>query len=192
MTIDTLPYPHSLSDGVVSLRAHRPSDAEALAVAVRESVPTVGRWQDWCHEGYAIGDAESWMAGCRQDWLLGDGYEMLIVDARTDQLLGGMGVNQRNREQRFANLGYWVRQSAQGRGVATRAGNLAIGFAFEAVKVARLEIVVAHDNVPSRKTAERLGGTFEGMLRSRLIINGKSVDAAMYSIVLGDLEASAS
>ncbi len=192
MTIDTLPYPHDLSDGVVSLRAHRITDAEALAIAVRESVATVGRWQDWCHEGYAVSDAETWMAACRQDWLLGDGYEMLIVDARTDEVLGGMGVNQRNRAQRFANLGYWVRESMQGKGIATRAGRIAIGFAFDAVKVARLEIVVAHDNLPSRKTAERLGGVFEGMLRNRLVIKGKSVDAAMYSVIAEDLaEASA-
>lgn len=193
MTIDTLPYPHDLGDGVVSLRAHRTTDAEALAAAVRESVATVGRWQDWCHEGYGTADAETWMGACRKDWLLGDGYEMLIVDAHTDVILGGMGVNQRNREQRFANLGYWVRESMQGRGIATRAGRLAIRFAFETVGVARLEIVAAWDNLPSRKTAERLGGTFEGMLRKRLVIKGTSVDAAMYSVIAEDLaKASAS
>ncbi|WP_426284688.1 GNAT family N-acetyltransferase [Luteibacter sp. E-22] len=193
MTIDTLPYPHNLGDGVVSLRAHRPTDADTLAAAVRESVATVGRWQDWCHEGYGTADAETWLAACRTDWLLGDGYEMLIVDARTDAILGGMGVNQRNREQRFANLGYWVRESMQGRGIATRAGQLAIRFAFETVQVSRLEIVAAWDNLPSRKTAERLGSTFEGMLRKRLVIKGISVDAAMYSVIAQDLaEASAS
>ncbi|WP_448097469.1 GNAT family N-acetyltransferase [Luteibacter yeojuensis] len=193
MTIDTLPYPHDLGDGVVSLRVHRPTDAEALAAAVRESVATVGRWQDWCHEGYGTADADTWMDICRKDWLLGDGYEMLIVDARTDVILGGMGVNQRNREQRFANLGYWVRESMQGRGIATRAGRLAIRFAFGTAKVARLEIVAAWDNLPSRKTAERLGGIFEGRLRKRLVVKETSVDAAMYSLIADDLpESSAS
>ncbi|NID14783.1 GNAT family N-acetyltransferase [Luteibacter yeojuensis] len=187
MTIDTLPYPTGLTDGVVSLRAHRRGDADALAEAVRESVDTVGRWQDWCHAGYAIADAEAWMEDARKSWLLADGFEMLIVDAVTGRLLGGMGVNQRNKEHRFANLGYWVRQSEQGRGVATRAGRLAIGFAFAAVKVSRLEIVVAEHNLPSRRTAERLGGVFEGMLRKRLIVRDKSLDCAMYSVVTGDL-----
>lgn len=186
MTIETLPYPTDLTDGVVTLRAHRGGDAAALAEAVRESVDTVGRWQDWCHPGYGIDDARAWLDICRRDWLLGDGFEMLIVDARTDRVLGGMGVNQRNRGQRFANLGYWVRQSAQGRGIATRAGALAIGFAFAAVRVERLEIVVAAGNEPSRRTAERIGGVFEGMLRKRLIVNGLSVDAMMHSIVADD------
>lgn len=187
MAHDTLPYPRQLSDGVVTLRAHRTGDAPALAEAVRESIATVGRWQDWCHASYDVASAETWIAQCRQAWLLGDGYEMLIVDTRTDRLLGGMGVNQRNREQRFANLGYWVRESAQGNGVATRAGTLAIRFAFETVQVSRLEIVAAHDNIPSRKTAERLGGHLEGMLRNRLVIKGSSVEAAMYSLIPDDL-----
>jgi len=192
MTETTLPYPVNLTDGVVTLRAHRTSDADELAAAVRESVDTVGRWQDWCHAGYTTADATSWLDICRRDWLLGDGFEMLIVDALTDRLLGGMGVNQRDKEQRIANLGYWVRQAEQGRGVATRAARLAIRFAFGEVAVERLEIVVAEGNEPSRRTAVRLGGFFEGMLRKRLIVRGTSVDAAMHSIVRSDQGVSAS
>ncbi len=187
MSTDILPYPTGLTDGVVELRVHRDTDVAALTEAVRESVDTVGRWQDWCHPAYDIDDARRWMDVCRKDWLLGDGYEMLIVEAGSGRLLGGMGVNQRNREQRFANLGYWVRESAQRRGIATRAGRLAIAFAFGTVKVERLEIVAAHDNLPSRRTAERLGGSFEGILRKRLVIKGTSVDAAMYSVIREDL-----
>jgi RimJ/RimL family protein N-acetyltransferase len=187
MAIDTLPYPHELTDGVVTLRASRISDGLSVAEAVRESVSTVGRWQDWCHPGYDVASAHMWIDASRKAWLLGEAYEMLIVDASSDTPLGAMGVNRVDREQRFANLGYWVRESAQGRGVATRAGRLAIGFAFGSVRVSRLEIVAACDNLPSRKTAERLGSTFEGILRNRLVVQGLSVDAAMYSILPGDL-----
>lgn len=186
MAIDTLPYPDDLGDGVIRLRAPRLSDGLALAEAVRESVATVGRWQDWCHPGYDVASAHMWIEASRKAWLLGEAYEMLVVDATTDQPLGAMGVNHVDREQRYANLGYWVRESAQRLGVATRAGEMAIRFAFESVRVARLEIVAAHDNLPSRKTAERLGGTFEGILRNRLVVNDLSVDAAMYSIISTD------
>jgi RimJ/RimL family protein N-acetyltransferase len=92
-------------------------------------------------------------------------------------------VNHLNREHRFANLGYWVRESAQGRGVASGAGRLAARFAFETVGVSRLEIVAAHDNVASRKTAERIGGQLEGILRNRLVLKGTPIDAAMYALI---------
>ena len=178
-----IPYPHDVSDGHVVLRPHRMSDAPALAEAVRESVATVGRWQDWCHAGYSEADATTWIDICRRHWLTGEGNEFLVFDATTDTLLGGMGVNHLNHEHRFANLGYWVRESAQGKGIATRAGRLAARFALETVAVSRLEIVAAHDNLASRRTAERIGGSFEGILRNRLVLKGISVDAAMYSIV---------
>jgi ribosomal-protein-serine acetyltransferase len=187
MTLDTLPYPHDLTDGVVSLRAHRTSDAPRLAEAVRESVSTVGRWQDWCTETYDTAAADLWIGSCRQAWLLGEGFEMLIVDASTDAILGGMGVNHVNREHRLANLGYWVRNSAQGAGIAGHSGRLAARFAFETVGLSRLEIVAAHDNVASRKTAERIGGSFEGILRNRLVLRDIAIDAAMYSMIPSDV-----
>jgi len=189
MSLDILPYPLHLTDGVVRLRASRATDAMALADAVRESTETVGRWQDWCHAAYDTASAHAWIEASRKAWLLGEACEMLIVDAATDLPLGAMGVNRIDREQRMANLGYWVRQSAQRRGVASRAARLAIRFAFESVRVARLEVVAAHDNIPSRRTAERIGATFEGMLRNRLIVGGSSVSAAMYSLLPEDVVA---
>lgn len=182
MTIDTVPYPKDLSDGVVRLRAYRDDDAEALAEAVRESTGTAGRWLAWARADYDAATAQDWIRLCKQAWLLGDGFEMVIVDAQSDRFLGGMGLNQRNREHRFANLGYWVRASEQGKGIVTRAGRLAVPWAFDVIGLGRVEIVAAHDNVPSRKAAERIGGAFEGILRNRLIIKQKPVDAAMYSI----------
>jgi ribosomal-protein-serine acetyltransferase len=182
MTMDTVPYPRDLTDGVVHLRAYRDSDAEGLAEAVRESIATAGPWLSWARADYDTATAQDWIRLCKQAWLLGDGFEMVIVDAQTDAFLGGMGINQRNREHRFANLGYWVRESAQGRGIVTRAAHLALPWAFEVVGVSRVEIVAAHDNLPSRRAAERIGGSFEGMLRNRLVINDISVDAAMYSV----------
>jgi len=182
MTIDTVPYPHDLSDGVVRLRAYRDDDAEALAEAVRESVGTAGPWLAWARADYDTATAQDWIRLCKQAWLLGDGFEMIIVDAQTGRFLGGMGINQRHREHRFANLGYWVRESEHGKGIVTRAGKLVLPWAFDVVGVTRVEIVAAHDNLPSRKAAERIGGTFEGMLRNRLLVNDKPVDAAMYSV----------
>ncbi|MGA7437163.1 MAG: GNAT family N-acetyltransferase [Luteibacter sp.] len=176
-----MPYPHDLTDGVVRLRAYRDDDAQGLAEAVRESVGTAGPWLAWARADYDTATAQDWIRLCKQAWLLGDGFEMVIVDAHTDRFLGGMGVNQRNREHRFANLGYWVRESAHGRGIVTRAGKLALRWAFEVAGLSRVEIVAAHDNLPSRKAAERIGGSFEGILRNRLVINEIPVDAAMYS-----------
>src|SRR5437588_791403 len=49
------------------------------------------------------------------------------------------------------------------------------------------ELVAAVDNVGSQRVAEKAGATREGILRNRLLINGRPHDAVLYSLVRGDL-----
>ena len=44
-----------------------------------------------------------------------------MIDEARGSLLGGCGLNGVNRINRFANLGYWVRSTETGRGIATAA-----------------------------------------------------------------------
>jgi RimJ/RimL family protein N-acetyltransferase len=87
----------------------------------------------------------------------------------------------------MANLGYWVRTSAAGRGVATNATRAAARFGFEQLGLRRIEIVAAVDNIPSQRVAEKAGAVREGILRQRLLIRGKSMDAVLFSLVREDL-----
>ena len=102
----------------------------------------------------------------------------------------GVGINFINRVHQFANLGYWVRTSAAGRGVATRATKLAARFGFAELGLNRIEIVAAVDNIASQRVAERAGAVREGILRHRLSINGVPHNAVLFSLVAGDLNAS--
>ena len=43
-------------------------------------------------------------------------------------------LNQFSPQHRFCNLGYWVRASAQGKGVASQAAKLLAGYAFEELR----------------------------------------------------------
>jgi RimJ/RimL family protein N-acetyltransferase len=87
----------------------------------------------------------------------------------------------------MANLGYWVRTSATGHGVATTATRLAARFGFEELGMQRIEIVAALDNIPSQRVAEKSGAKREGVLRRRLLIRGESLDAVLFSLVPEDL-----
>jgi len=57
-------------------------------------------------------------------------------------LLGGCGLTNPNRRHQFANLYYWVRNSAARQGVAPAAVRLAARFAFAELRLQRVEIVV--------------------------------------------------
>jgi RimJ/RimL family protein N-acetyltransferase len=176
-----------LTDGLVAIRKYREGDAELLYEAVRESIAEVSVWLPWCHEGYSIEESRDFIA-TRNIRSQGDEwYSFAVLDAASGRFLGGVGINFINRIHQFANLGYWVRTSAAGHGVATRATKLAARFGFEELGLNRIEIVAAVNNLASQRVAERAGAVREGILRKRLSINGLPHDAVLFSLVVEDL-----
>jgi ribosomal-protein-serine acetyltransferase len=166
----------------IGIRFYEPDDAEWLFEAARESIADVHPWLPWCHPGYALHEAREW-AG-RQTALreAGTEFNFVITNAARD-FLGGCGLNQLNALHRTANLGYWVRSSAAGAGVAPAAVGELARWAFANTTLERLEILAATSNRRSQRVAEKAGAMREGVLRRRLRIHGVSHDAAAYSLL---------
>lgn len=166
----------------VVMRPNHPSFCAQLHAAAMESLATVGRWMAWCHPDRKVEEGLEWYRGCERDWNEGVAYEFSTFSP-DGEYLGGAGLNQFNRVHNFANLGYWVRESRQRRGIAVEAARLLSTFGFEVLGLDRIEIVAAVDNLPSRRVAEKAGAQFEGIGRRRLLLRGKAIDAAVYSLV---------
>ena len=181
----------ALADGRLLLRPWRDADAAELHDAVRESVASVGRWLPWCNADYGLEQAEAWVAQCRDHWRTGEQFAFAVRDAVDGGLLGGCGLNQLDTMHRSANLGYWVRTSRQGRGIAVAAARLVARFGFAELGLIRIEIVTLPDNRASRRVAAKLGARFEGMARQRLWAWDRAHDAAVYALIPADLDQSA-
>jgi ribosomal-protein-serine acetyltransferase len=169
------------------LRPPAPEDSEALYRAAIESVDTVGRWLPWCHAGYDRAEGRAWIEACVAAWQREESYPFFIFDRRDHQLLGGCGLNEIDRLRLRANLGYWVRASRMGQGVATAAARMVARFGLETLCLQRLEIIAAVDNSVSQRVAEKMGAVREGRLRNRLRIRDIPHDAFGFSLVPSDL-----
>ncbi len=176
-----------LTDGVISLRHYKVEDAEDLYSAVRESMRELGAWMSWCHKDYSIEESRAWLAQREEARRSGQEYDFRISDARTGEYLGATGLNQFN-VHRAANLGYWIRTGAAGRGVATRAARMVARFGFEELKLVRIEIVAAVGNLASQRVAEKVGARREGVMRKALLIHDVPHDAVLTSLVAEDIE----
>ncbi len=168
-------------DGIV-IRPWQRNDASALYEAARESIDTVGRWLPWCHENYARADSAAWIEHCITTWDAGEQYAFAVLPDDRSRVLGGVGLNKFDGDRRMANLGYWVRASAERRGVATQAVRLVSAFGFE-LGFAQFEIVAPMDNLASRRVAEKSGARFVGIERSRIGFRGRRLDAAIYVLL---------
>jgi len=169
----------------ISLRIPVPGDAGELAAAVDESRGDLAPWMEWCTPTYAAVEAGQWIDGARSGHEDKCSFEFLIVD-EGDRIVGCCGVNLVNNFHRYANLGYWVRTSATGRGVAVAAVIQVADWAFRHSELERLEIVVAVGNRRSCRVATKAGAHHEGILRRRLRVREDFHDAVMYSIVRDD------
>ena len=143
-----MPRP-GLSDGFVVVRPLEPDDAPAVAAACQD--PLI---QERCYfvpSPYRLEDAERFIAEARRELVAGTvAHCALCAGAGVAQspgapfvpgeLLGAVNlVNYPEREA--AEIGYWVKREARGRGVATAALRLVMNYAFEQVGVERLEIM---------------------------------------------------
>ena len=165
-----------------TVRLYQLKDAEPIHSAALESVAEVYPWMAWCHARYTLDESRQWVALQIELTRLRKAFEFVIV-GDGGRVLGGCGINQINPMQRLANLGYWVRTSATGRGVAPAAVREVAAYAFRETDLIRLEIVVAVGNTRSQRVAEKVGATREGVLRSRVLLPSGPSDAVMYSLV---------
>ena len=172
-----------LTTGRFLLRPFTAADAPAFAEAVRESMASLGPWMNWGHAAYTGDEALSWFAYCDAARANGSAHEFGIFLDDGETLAGGAGLNQFNTVNGFCNLGYWVRASQQRQGAALAAVDALARHAFDALKLSRVEIVIADGNQPSIAVARKAGAMHECLARKRLQLRGRAVDAHMFSLV---------
>lgn len=137
------------------LRPARPEDAGACFAAVTESLPELMRWLPWVHEGYAREETEAWIGFCAEQWTIEDGNRDFFIFDTSGAFLGGCGLA-RTTPDGWA-IGYWVRSSACGRGVATAATRLLVRLGAD-LGLDPIVVEVDPGNGASIRVAEKAGG----------------------------------
>ena len=120
--------------------------------------------------------------GARQrEWQLGTGYGFgIFVD---DHLAGEINLSgvQRGPFQN-AYVGYWIDEAQAGRGYVPESLVVVTRFAFEDLRLHRLQVAIIPRNRPSRRVATKLGLRDEGTALRYLAINGVWEDHIRYAM----------
>ena len=148
-----------LVDGDLVLRRAVPADAADIAAVYTEA--DTRHWMLWDDELPDIAEALANIARSEQAWAEGSWAVFRIV---VDEHVVG-GVNLRFAEYETAETSYFLRASARGRGLATRAVILAVDWGFRERGVARVFLRANPENASSLALAERAGFTYEGTER---------------------------
>lgn len=112
-------------------------------------------------------------------------YPFIVFDKRTQQYAGSTRFYDFHPSHQAASLGYtWYGKEFHGTGLNKNCKYLLLKFAFEYMKLERLEFRADHNNKRSIAAMQSIGCIVEGVLRS----NCKAIEGRRDSIVLSILK----
>jgi len=115
------------------------------------------------------------------------GYAFFIFENATGRLTGGVTLsNVRRGVTQSATLGYWMGAAFASRGVMSASVATLIPFAFQTLRLHRLEAATLPSNAASIRVLEKSGFEREGYARSYLKINGTWQDHVLYGRLAQD------
>ena len=131
-----------------------------IASAVRETWKDLHEWEDWAKDVSVQGTEEYWEAKTRRakaQFILRERLQFRIYNIDTKKFVGFVELCQPNWSVRSFILGYWIRQSEQNKGYATKATNALLRYAFGPLEARHVGIGHALGNKASEKVIEKLG-----------------------------------
>jgi RimJ/RimL family protein N-acetyltransferase len=112
-------------------------------------------------------------------------YPFVIFDKLNNRFVGSTSFGNISTKDKRLEIGWtWIDRESQGTGLNKYCKHLLLSYAFEKLIMQRVEFKTDNRNNQSKKAIGKIGGTFEGILRSHTVMrNGYRRDTAYYSIL---------
>lgn len=155
--------------------------SEELFAAVDRNRVYLREWLPWLDGTATVEDEKAFVRSSLEEFArnatlaLGIWYK--------GRISGGIGLNFIDQVNRSAEIGYWVSEDCQGKGLVTRACVALLDYAFGELGLNRVVIRVDTGNVRSRAIPERLGFTQEGTTHQSDWLYDRFLDMVIYSML---------
>jgi ribosomal-protein-alanine N-acetyltransferase len=180
-------HPVVQGDGVF-LRAPQMSDFNAWAALREKSRVFLVPWEPtWPEDDLTRASFRRRLRRYAEDSRCDQAYAFLLFRKDDNALLGGITLtNVRRGVAQAGSMGYWVGAPFAAQGWMTRGVSALVPFAFDVLRLHRVEAACIPTNQPSIRLLERSGFKREGYAREYLCINGLWQDHLLYARLRGD------
>jgi ribosomal-protein-serine acetyltransferase len=159
-----------------------PRHAKDLNLLIKNSYEHLYEWSNWLkNNDQTVDETEEWIRKNKLNFGSGLGYEIGIW--HEGNMAGQIGYNYFDRENHRTEIGYWLGESFQGKGLITRACGALIDHSFDQLDIKRIEIRCCTENLKSRKIPEKLGFKLEGVARNAEWLHDRFCDLAIYAML---------
>jgi len=170
----SIDLPDVLEGERVIVRPWAEADSDGLWDAIDNSRDHLEAWMPWVDRYRNPDNALEYTRRSRARWLLREDLPVAIVERATGRIVGGSGIHRPDWHYRLFEIGYWLREDAEGHGYASEAVQLLTRLAFDDLDANRVELRIDTTNIQSLRLAERLGFVLEGTLRRKFPAPGGS------------------
>ena len=171
-------------DDEINLRLLESYHAEALFALVDASRQHLREWLPWLDANVSADDTRQFVRASQEQLVEKSGFVAGIWFR--DELVGVVGQNQIDWENRVGYPGYWLAQGYEGKGIMTKSCRALIDHAFGELELDRIIIHCAVGNRKSRAIPERLGFREEGVKSQAEWLYDKYVDHVVYGLLKSD------
>lgn len=167
-------------DSDIELRLIELSDAEDIFRTIDTQRTYLGKWLPFVKTTKSVDDIIEFINFVRSKPK--EKSEFAFTIRKDNQLVGLIDLKETDLVNKKTELGYWLSQEFQGQGIMTKAVVRICNFAFDDLKLNRIQIKCANGNNASKNIPKRLGFVYEGLERNgELLSDGKYVDLETYS-----------
>lgn len=168
----------------LELRLPKSEFAEALFAIVDCERTYLRQWLSWVDDTKQVEDIREFLKTSR---LLNKGGQRLTTFIfYQNQIVGSIGLVKIDKQQRSCEIGYWLKEELQGKGLVSAACQRLIKYTFGTMDINRIEIRVATPNKKSQGVPRRLGFIHEATLREALYLRESYFDLEIFSLLRSD------
>ena len=172
-------------DSDIELRQLELSDSINIFKTIDNQRKYLGKWLPFVANTKKLKDTENFVNSAIN--IPKDKFEYIFTIRKQSEFVGVIGFQNTDKLNKKTEMGYWLSEEFQGKGIITKSVEKLCDFAFKEQDINRIQIKCAVDNKPSIKIPKKLGFKYEGTQRHGGLLAGNIfADLEIYSKLKSD------
>ena len=168
----------------IELRLLQLNDAEELFALTDANHVYLRVWLPWLDAINSVTDTKKFIDSTLE--AIANKRSFVAAICHQDLIVGLIGYNNIDRQNRIGYIGYWLAENERGKGIMTTSCQAMIDYGFTTLNLNRLVIACATENKASRAIPERLGFSYEGTAREAEWLYDRFVNHEIYALLYED------
>lgn len=169
-------------DKDILLRAVEPKDAEPIFNTIDNERDYLKEWLPFVEETHDISYTKTFI----ENTTAINSHDLTFTISYQNQFVGIIGLKDTDLGNRKTEIGYWLSEKFQHKGIITCSGKALIEYAFKDINLHRIQLKAATKNFKSQAVAKRLGFALEGIERDGELHSHGFVDLKVFSLLKED------